>query len=129
MAVFPKAFYKRIRRSSGSVTSSLGKKNIFDVLSAVETGVRMAKSQAENDALKDLYLEYWAYQYAMLYCLAYPLHTDPDYPSIIRRFQESKWLLKYDHVKKVHVVRLLVSALGVNGAIRVLTYYYQHWGT
>ena len=125
MAVYPKAFYKRIRRKSGSITSSLGKKNILDVLSAIENGVQIAKRQAQNDVLKDLYLEYWAYQYAMLFGLTYPIRKDPEYPEIIRRFQDYKWLLKYDHVKKVHGVRLLAAALGIRGAIQTLHVVYK----
>lgn len=125
IAVYPKAFYKRIRRKSGSITSSLGKKNISDVLTAVESGVRIAQEQAENNALRDLYLEYWAYQYAMLFGLTYPIHKDPEYSDIIKRFQQYKWLLKYDHVKKVRAVRILVSSIGVRGAIRILSIYYK----
>ena len=120
IGVYPNAFYKRIRRKTGSITSSIGKKNILDVFRAIENGVSVAQEKAENEALKDLYLEYWAYQYAMLYGLTYPLRKDPEYPEIIRLFKQYKWLLKYDHVKKVHGVRLLAATLGVRGAIRAL---------
>ena len=125
IGIYPKAFYKRIRRKTGSITSSIGKKNILDVFRAIENGVSIAKDKAENDTLKDLYLEYWAYQYAMLYSLASPLRKDPEYPEIIRLFKQYKWLLKYDHVKKVHGVRLLAAALGVRGAIRALSVFYR----
>lgn len=125
IGIYPKAFYKRIRRKAGSITSSIGKKNILDVFRAIENGVNIAKHKAENDTLKDLYLEYWAYQYAMLYSLAYPLHKDSEYSEIIRLFKQYKWLLKYDHVKKVHGVRLLAAALGVRGAIRALSVFYR----
>ena len=120
IGIFPKAFYKRIRRKAGSITSSIGKKNILDVFRAIENGVNIAREKAENNALKELYLEYWAYQYAMLFSLAYPLRKDSDYPKILNRFKQYKWLLKYDHVKKVRGVRMLAAALGIRGAICML---------
>ena len=120
IGIFPKAFYKRIRRKAGSITSSIGKKNILDVFRAIENGVNIAREKAESNALKELYLEYWAYQYAMLFSLAYPLRKDPDYQEILNRFKQYKWLLKYDHVKKVRGVRILAAALGIRGAICML---------
>lgn len=118
IAVFPYAFYKRIRRSSGGITSSIGVRNIQDVFRAIQAGTALVEEKAESEALRELYLEYWAYQYAMLFGLSYRLHRDPAYPDIIKSYQAFKWLLRYDHVKKVHAVRILVSMLGVRGAIR-----------
>lgn len=123
IGVFPNAFYKRIRRKEGGITSSIGKKNILDVFRAIENGLVFVEQRAETQELRDLYLEYWAYQYAMLYSLAYRLHKDPDYGMIIDRFRQYKWLLKYDHVKKVKGVRSLTAAFGIRGAIRVLSFY------
>lgn len=126
MAVFPYAFYKRIRRKSGGITSSIGVRNIQDVFRAIRAGTALVEEKAESEALRDLYLEYWAYQYAMLFGLSYRTHKDPAYKEIVQSFQKFKWLLRYDHVKKVHAVRVLVSVLGVRGAIYALSTLYQH---
>lgn len=125
ISVFPNAFYKRIRRKEGGITSAIGKKNILDVFRAIDNGIKFIDQNAENDSLKDLYLEYWAYQYAMLFGLAYRLHKDEEYPEIIKKFSQYKWLLKYDHVKKVKAVKALLAALGIRGTIFFLSIYYR----
>lgn len=125
IAVYPNAFYKRIQRSEGSITSSIGKKNITDILGSIERGIALVERRAENKERKRLYLEYWAYQYAMLLGLVYRVRKDADYPVLVERMKKLKWLLEYDHVGKVRAVRKLVSVLGIPGAIRVLSLYYR----
>lgn len=125
LAVYPNAFYKRIQRSEGSITSSIGKKNIKDILGSIERGTELVERNSENDTMKELYFEYWAYQYAMLLSLTHIVKHDPEFPELVCRLKKLKWLLKYDHVKKVLAVRRLVSVLGVRGAIQVLTIYYK----
>ena len=125
LIVYPNAFYKRIQRSEGSITSSIGKKNITDILGSIERGVALVEEKAENQEMKALYYEYWAYQYAMLLGLTRIIHTDSEYPAILKRLKKLKWLLRYDHVKKVKAVHLLVNCLGVSNAVRVLSVYYS----
>ena len=125
IAVYPNAFYKRIQRSEGSITSSIGKKNITDILGSIERGVCFARENAENAMLRALYYEYWAYQYAMLLGLTYKIRKDEEYPSILLRLKKLKWLLKYDHVNKVAAVRRLTAILGVSGVIRINAIYYR----
>ena len=125
IAVYPNAFYKRIQRSEGSITSSIGKKNITDILGSVERGVELVEKRAENEELKSLYYEYWAYQYVMLLGLVNKVRKDEEYPSILQRLMKLKWLLRYDHVSKVRAVRKLVSFVGLSCAVRVLAGYYR----
>lgn len=125
LAVYPSAFYKRIQRSEGSITSNIGKKNILDILSSIETGILYAREHAENERMLELYLEYWAYQYAMLLGLSAVMKKDDEYPAVVKRMQELKWLLRYDHVNKVKAVNRLVSVIGLRGAITVLSWYYR----
>ena len=125
IAVYPNAFYKRMQRSEGSITSSIGKKNITDILGSIERGICFAREKAENSTLLALYYEYWAYQYAMLLGLTYIIRKDEEYPAILQRLKKLKWLLKYDHVNKVAAVRKLTAVLGVSGAIRLLSVYYR----
>ncbi|MBQ1817549.1 MAG: glycosyltransferase [Clostridia bacterium] len=123
--VYPHAFYKRIQRSEGSITSSIGKKNITDILGSIERGTALVEERAENDELKELYFEYWAYQYAMLLGLVYKVRGDSEYPALIERLKSLSWLLKYDHVDKVRAVRRLVRLIGVRGAVPALSLYYR----
>ena len=49
LAIYPSAFYKRIQRSEGSITAAIGKKNIMDILSSIESGVAYAEKHSEDE--------------------------------------------------------------------------------
>ena len=125
MNVFSNAFYMRIRGRTGAVTSSLGEKNVKDVLDAIEDGIAFVEKHAENNSFKLLYFEYWAYQYAMLLGLANELRNSDCYEAIYARLKKLKWLLKYDHEKKVRAVHLAVSVIGLRAVMNVLRLYYK----
>lgn len=125
LAVYPSAFYKRIQRSEGSITSAIGRKNVMDILSSIEKGIAYTREYSENEEMLQLYLEYWAYQYAMLLGFVPKIKDASDYKDVIKRLQDLKYLLQYDHVKKVKMVRRVVSLLGVQGACTVLAAYYR----
>jgi glycosyltransferase involved in cell wall biosynthesis len=125
MDVYSDAFYMRIRGRAGAVTSTIGEKNVLDVLDAIESGVEFVERHSETPALKDLYLEYWAYQYAMLLGLAHELRRSDNYPAIYNRLKNLKWLLKYDHEKKVRAVRLCSAILGLRATMNIMRIYYR----
>lgn len=125
ISVYSNAFYKRIRRSAGSITSSIGEKNITDILTSIEKGIVFAQDHSENVEMLHLYYEYWAYQYAMLLGLASELRHSDRFDAIYARLKKLKWLLKYDHEKKVHAVHLAVSVIGLRAAMNMLRIYYK----
>ncbi len=125
MDVYSDAFYMRIRGRAGAVTSAIGEKNVLDVLDAIEAGVEFVERHSETPALKDLYLEYWAYQYAMLLGLANELRRTDNYPAIYNRLKNLKWLLKYDHEKKVRAVHLCSAILGLRATMNIMRIYYR----
>ncbi len=125
LVVFSNAFYMRIRGRTGAVTSSIGDKNVKDVLDAIEDGIAFVEKNAENDTFKLIYLEYWAYQYAMLLGLASELRHSDAYDSIYARLKKLKWLLQYDHEKKVRAVHLAVSVIGLRATMNLMRLYYK----
>lgn len=125
LEVYPNAFYKRIRRSEGSITASIGEQNILDILGSIEKGTGLVEKKAESQEFKDLYYEYWAYQYAMLLGLIHVISDKATYSTVIERMRRLKWLLKYDHVQKVKMVRWLVNLVGIASSIRLLGLYYK----
>lgn len=125
MAVYPSAFYKRIQRSEGSITSAIGRKNITDILSSIEKGVDYVFSHCEDKKMEPIYLEYWAYQYGMLLGLVTVMERDPEYKNVLDRLKKMDWLLKYDHVKKVRIVRLCNAILGLPLTIKLVSKYYR----
>lgn len=125
IAVYPSAFYKRIQRTEGSITSAIGKKNILDILTSVEKGVDYVNENSEDLKLKSIYFEYWAYQYAMLLGLVAVMKQDSEYENVLQRLKNLSWLLKYDHVKKVRMVRICYAILGLQLTANILSKYYE----
>lgn len=125
VAVYTGQFYKRIQRRQGSQTANLGEKNILAILHSIEEGVEYAKQHCENDELLALYYEYWAYQYAMLLGFV-PIVEEPvKREELIKRLKKQKWLLEYDHVKKVKAVHYVASLFGVRITSSILSKYYS----
>lgn len=125
LAIYPSAFYKRIQRSEGSITSAIGKKNIMDILSSIESGVAYAEKHSEDERLLALYREYWAYQYAMLIGLAPVMKEDVDFEAVMLRMEKLAWLLKYDNVRKVKLVRICKKVVGLRLTSALLSRYYR----
>lgn len=125
IAVYPGRFYKRIQRSQGSQTANLGEKNVLAILHSIEQGVEYAKANCENKELLELYYEYWAYQYAMLLGFAPIVSKKTGYREFLNRVAGLKWLLRYDRVKKVRMVRCCCSVFGLNLTIKLLSKYYK----
>ena len=125
LAIYPSAFYKRIQRSEGSITAAIGKKNIMDILSSIESGVAYAEKYSEDEKLLALYREYWAYQYAMLIGLAPVMKEDADFETVMLRMEKLAWLLKYDNVRKVRLVRICKKVVGLRLTSELLSRYYR----
>ena len=123
--VYNSTFYRRIRRNEGSITSSIGIKNIKDILFSIENGIVFIDENIKDKDERDLYYEYWAYQYAMLLGLAAKISGDPDFDKIYDRLKKLKWLLQFDHVKKVRMMKYAVRTFGLKGAMKLLSAYYD----
>ena len=123
--VYNSTFYRRIRRNEGSITSSIGIKNIKDILFSIENGIVFIDENIKDKDERDLYYEYWAYQYAMLLGLAAKISGDPDFDNIYERLKKLKWLLQFDHVKKVRMMKYAVRTFGLKGAMKLLSAYYD----
>ncbi|MBQ3384037.1 MAG: glycosyltransferase [Erysipelotrichaceae bacterium] len=118
------AFYDRMIRNEGAITSSIGRKNVLDILKQIENGVEFAKEHAEDEAFLDLYYEYWAYQYAMLLGFCRRIRKDDDFPGIKNRMKKLSWLLNYDHVSKVKLVKTIYKLSGIDITMFILEKYY-----
>lgn len=125
LSIYPSAFYKRIRRTEGSITSTIGEKNIRDILYSIEKGVVFAEEHCENKKFLLLYYEYWAYQYAMLLGLAQKLHKTDGFSEVMRRLAKLKWLLQYDRVNKVRAVHVCTKVVGLRLTMLIMSLYYK----
>ena len=125
IAVYPNAFYKRIQRSIGSITSAIGKKNIKDILGSIEKGTELVEQSDCTDNFRALYYEYWAYQYAMLLGLVPIIQEDAEYDQILEKLKKLQHLLRYDHVKKVKLVKICGLVMGFDLTVKLLAKYYR----
>lgn len=125
IAVYPNAFYKRIRRADGSITSSIGEKNINDILYVIDEGIMLVEENCEDKKMLCFYYEYWAYQYAMLLGLAQKLHKTDGFSEVMRRLAKLKWLLQYDRVNKVRAVHVCTKVIGLRLTMLIMSLYYK----
>ncbi len=125
IGTFDEVYYNRITRKEDSLTSSIGRKNVLDILNQIENGVEFAKEHAENQDFLDLYYEYWAYQYAMLLGFCRRASKESDFTHIKNRLKKLSWLLEFDHVKKVRIVNKLYKILGLDTTMFILDVYYK----
>lgn len=125
IGIYSSAFYYRIIRKEGSITASIGEKNIKDILYSIKNGLIFTKEHAENSKMLELYYQYWAYQYAMLFGLIGNIQSMMQKEEIYQDMEQLKWLLKYDFVRKVKLVHYLVNIVGVKLSIKILSKYYQ----
>lgn len=123
IAVFSSAFYCYMLRKSGSITSSVGKKNLVDILDQIDHAVSEIQALNEDAETKALYYEYWAYQYAMILGDVPRIREKEDYRMLVRRCRKNAFLLKYHHQKKVRLVSFLYRAIGLRATMRVLCVY------
>lgn len=125
LEVLPSAFYDYILRRSGSITSSVGMKNLMDILDQIDAAICEIESSEDDDRLKALYYEYWAYQYAAILGDV-PRMADPDdYKTLVSRCSKNAFLLKYNHQRKVKLVSWLYAIAGLENTMRVLRIYIE----
>lgn len=102
------AYIYRYRQNS--ISKSLGRKNIEDLISNIEKSILYIP---KNNELKYEYMSYIAFQYLTL--MIVPNYVHEDLPTeTIYKIKELKYLLKYDLNKKVHKFRLIEKYLGFN---------------
>ena len=125
IGVYSCSFYKYIRRTSGSITSNQTEQNVIDVLDEINWGINFVNQKSEGCHLKDIYYEYWAYQYAMLFVMIGNVPKGQYHAEIMSRMKKYTWLLKYNHVKKVHAVQILHTLFGMKISLAMLAIYYR----
>ena len=120
--VFSSAFYSYIIRKTESITSSIEKKNLVDILNQIDDAVKSIENLKEDNE-KALYYEYWAYQYSMILGDVPRIKNKDDYEMLVSRCRKNTFLLKYNHQKKVRIVSWLDKIIGLRGTMLLLMFY------
>ena len=102
------AYIYRYRQNS--ISKSLGRKNIEDLIANIENSISYIP---KSDELKYEYMSYIAFQYLTL--MIVPNYVNEDLPKeVVSKIKELKYLLRYDLNNKVHKFRLIEKYLGFN---------------
>ena len=95
------AYIYRYRQNS--ISKSLGRKNIEDLIANIENSISYIP---KSDELKYEYMSYIAFQYLTL--MIVPNYVNEDLPKeVVSKIKELKYLLRYDLNNKVHKFRLI----------------------
>lgn len=106
-------FYAYRTDREGSITNTIGHKNIDNLLWVIEKWAQ--KFRDEENEVNNLLLSYCTYQLSI--AMGFIYNIDPAYrKDLYRRAKELQFLFKYKQNRKARKVSTLVSLLGFRGA-------------
>lgn len=114
------------RGRDGSITNSIKKKNIDDLVYIIEKYAKAFISS--NTEIEKLLLNYIAYQYTIVLGLLYRLKDKKIEKQTIKKLKEFKFLFKYDLNPKVKKARKFCKLLGVTLTAKILQFYMKYRG-
>ena len=114
--------YRRGRKNS--ITSSVGMKNINDILNTIEDAIQYSKS-IENDKMLWIYLSYFAFQYITLLISIHYIKNKSDRINLLKKISSLSFLLNYNLNKKVRIVQLMSTIFGLRITSTILTAYFK----
>ncbi len=115
----PAAYSRRGRE--GSITATIGQKNIDDLFNTVtKYADTYKKSNSKNEIVL---LNLLAYQYAIICGLLARIKDRAYVKKLIQKLKIYKWLLNYDLIPKVRKVKIAYKVLGISTTLRLLQFY------
>jgi len=114
--------YRRGRKNS--ITSSVGVKNINDILNTIEDAIQYSKS-IENDKTLWIYMSYFAFQYITLLISIHFIKNKSDRINLLEKISSLTFLLNYNLNKKVRIVQLMFRLFGLRITSIILTAYFK----
>lgn len=109
----------RMRRQ-GSITNTIGKKNIADLLWIIESSINY--HEQNNSSLKSLELNYCSYLWFSALGLSCQMKIN-DFEEIRERFNKCSSVCKYSNSPKTRVAYHVYRICGINVARRILGLY------
>lgn len=114
------------RGREGSITATIGQKNINDLVYIIEKYVK--KFTLSSGGIEKLLLNYIAYQYTIALGLLYRVKDKKFEKETLKKLKEYGFLLSYDLSPKTKKVSRLCKILGVNLTAKALQFYLKHRG-
>ena len=113
--------YKR----PGSITSSLKLKNLIDTKGSIERCIHYLDGLSVTEEFKYAYFSYVAYRYVIWMAESAKL-KDPAKKTLVREMKHYTWLLDYDGMKRVKMVKKTNKILGYRMTCALLGFYLKH---
>lgn len=106
----------------GSISNSITKENIVDLLNIVRNSLIFYRETTKFDAIKDKELCFCAYLWFTALGLSTKISKE-DYKAVVPEFRATAWVCKYSNSKKTKMAYSVYKILGLSGAKRVLGFY------
>lgn len=114
------------RQREGSITHTIRRKNVEDVLYSVKTYANALRNDSSlSEQKKKALLNYIAYQYFIVLGLSYSRLKGNDRKEIRKECKEYKWLTAWAISKKTRRAAMVLKLLGIRGAAIILGKYIQ----
>jgi len=114
------------RRRIGSISTSLGERNVNDLLCIVEKwGKYILGNISINSSLKSALLGYCAYQLAIVLGITYSTKRTDRRNEFINRIKKLNWLWKYSISPKPRMVNTLRKLVGVRLCGQMLGFFFR----
>lgn len=122
LAILKKPIHIYRKGRNGAITNSLKYKNLRDTKESIERCIAYVKDKELSDCMKDAYYGYVAYRY-VIWLAEYEAVSDERKKELLSEMMALKWLLKYSVNKKVQIVRIAESILGIRITMKLLKWY------
>jgi glycosyltransferase involved in cell wall biosynthesis len=115
----------RIRQ--GSITQTVGLKNIEDLISIIEKWSVLLQSQCADKEIRYLLFSYCAYQYSIVLGLIFRfVKNKSKREELFQRVKKMNFLFDYDGVGKVKKVKRIYKITGLKNTAKFLAFYLKH---
>lgn len=112
------------RRRNGSITTTIGKRNINDLLVVIGDATEVSKN-ITDEKLMQIYMGFFAFQYSTLLIVINSVKEREIRKSLFSELNRYSFLLKYNMDKKVKIINLLNNFIGLKNTSTILTIFYR----
>lgn len=115
-------FYIYRKKREGSITNTIGKKNIIDILTTIKIANNRIETIKISSKFGKNYKSYLAYQYSIVMGF-YSMLNNLEKKELKAYFLENLSILQFDKYKKTKLIKWLVTLLGFNLTTQILGVY------
>ena len=115
----PTAFYIYRKDRAGSITNTIGVRNLRDLIETVKSASIATLEESHSDSFRAAYLAYCCYQFTIVLAL-YGRLTPVERTAVRADVMSLEYLLEYDTYGRGRMIRRIHRFLGMDGTARLL---------